>query len=241
LRGPSPESEKPAAAMTIYEPSNFEEIAAGIGVDVAQVTKHRNLFEAAARWYRLDRSRPTRTAPSHLRRKLARISKSAHRLLKHLGINHPDEAIDGPGDREILNALVLPGVPTEDAIIEATQRIGRFIEIVDGVAAVAKLDRRANTVANEVVELGRSTVPKGNPGDAAINDWIAAMMGLYRNITGNEPRMSVGAPAAPNEGIAGGPLIRFLEAAGKPLEIEFSGDAWRSRVRTILPSASEQN
>jgi hypothetical protein len=67
------------------------------------------------------------------------------------------------------------------------------------------------------------------------------MMSLYRTITGSDPATSVGAPERPNEGIAGGPLIRFLEAAGKPLQIEFSGDAWRSRARTILPSASQQN
>ena len=47
------------------------------------------------------------------------------------------------------------------------------------------------------------------------------MMGLYRRITGREPATSVGAPERPNEGIAAGPLIRFLEAAGKPLKIDF--------------------
>jgi hypothetical protein len=227
--------------MTTYKQSDFERIATAIGTDVAQITKHQNLFEAVSVWYRADRSRPNRTAPSSLRRKLEQISKSARRLLKNLGVNHPDEAADGPGDPEILNALVLLGEVTEDPIIEATQRIGRLTEIIDGVAAVAEFDRRAKKAATEVAKVGRLTVREGNPGDAAVNDWIATMMGLYRKITGNEPRMSVGAPEGPNEGIAGGPLIRFLEAAGKPLQIEFSGDAWRSRVRTILLSASQQN
>jgi hypothetical protein len=85
------------------------------------------------------------------------------------------------------------------------------------------------------------TVREGNPGDDAINGWVAAMMSLYRTITGKAPATSVGAPKRPNEGIAAGPLIRFLEAAGKPLGIEFSEDAWRSRVRTILKDASEEN
>ena len=60
------------------------------------------------------------------------------------------------------------------------------------------------------------------------------MMGLYRTITGREPRTSVGAENEPNEGIAAGPLIRFLKSAGKPIGLEFSEDALRSRVRTIL-------
>ena len=108
------------------------------------------------------------------------------------------------------------------------------MEIIDGVAAAAELGRRANQAAIEVAEVGKLTVRPGNPGDDAVNDWIAAMMGLYRRITGKEPATSVGGPKRPNEGIAAGPLIRFLQAAGKPLEIEFSEDAWRSRVRTIL-------
>jgi hypothetical protein len=80
-------------------------------------------------------------------------------------------------------------------------------------------------------------VQEGNPGDDAVNGWIAAMLGIYRTITGKEPATSVGAPGRPNKGKAAGPLIRFLQAAGKPLKIEFSEDAWRSRVRTILKGA----
>jgi hypothetical protein len=39
--------------MATYEQSNFEEIAAAIGVEVGQIVKHENLFAAAALWYRL--------------------------------------------------------------------------------------------------------------------------------------------------------------------------------------------
>ena len=199
------------------------------------------VFEAAARWYRLDKRRPTRIAPSKLREKLNQIAKNARRLLKSLGVNNPEEAADGPGDPELLNALVLLGEPNEDAVIEATRRIGRLAEIIDGVAAAAEFERRAKKAAVEVAEIGKLTVREGNPGDDAINDWIAAMMGLYRKITGKEPATSVGAPRRPNEGIAAGPLIRFLQAAGKPLKIKLAEDAWRSRVRTILKGSSGQN
>ena len=227
--------------MATYKQSNFAEIADAIGMDVAPIVKHENLFEAAALWYRLARRRPARIAPSKLREKLEQVAKSARRLLKSLGVNDPDEAADGPGDPEILNALVLMGEPNEDAVIEATRRIGRLVEIIDGVAAAAEFERRAKRAATEVTKVGKLTVPEGNPGDDAVNNWIAAMMSLYRKITGKEPRTSVRGPDKPNEGIADGPLIRFLEAAGKPLGIEFSEDAWRSRVRTILKGASAQN
>ena len=93
--------------MTTYEQSNFEQIATAIDMEVGQIWKHENLFEAAALWYRLNRRRPTRVASSNLLRKLDRVAKSARRLLKNLGVNDPDEAANGPGDRDILNALVL--------------------------------------------------------------------------------------------------------------------------------------
>jgi hypothetical protein len=224
--------------MATYEQANFEQIATAIGVEVGQIAKHENRFEAAALWYRLGKRQRTRIAPSKLREKLDPIAKNARRLLKSLGVNDPDEAPDGPGNIEILAALVLVGERNEGPVIEATRRIGRLTEIFDGVAAAAELERRAKKAAIEVAEIGKLTVREGNPGDDTVNDWVAAMMGLYRMITGKEPATSVGAPERPNVGMAGGPLIRFLEAAGKPLKIEFSGAAWRSRVRTVLRDAS---
>jgi hypothetical protein len=224
--------------MAKYEQSNFEQIAAAIGVEVGQIAKYQNLFEGAALWYRLARRRPTRIAPSKLREKLDQVAKSARRLLKSLGVNAPDAAPDGPGNIEILAALVLVGERNEGPVMEATRRLGRLTEIIDGVAAAAELERRAKKAAIEVAEIGKLTVREGNPGDDAVNDWIAAMMGLYRRITGREPATSVGAPERPNKGIAAGPLIRFLQAAAKPLKMKFSEDAWRSRVRTILGDAS---
>jgi hypothetical protein len=227
--------------MATYEQLNFEQIATAIGVALEQVTHHANLFEAAACWYRLDRGRPKRTAPSKLHEKLDQIARNARRLLKSLGVDSAAEAADGPGDTRILDALVLAGERNADPVMEATRRIGRLVEIVDSIAAAAEFERRAREAAMEVAKFGELTVQEGNPGDDAVNDWIAAMMSCYRAITGEEPATSVGAPGRPNEGIGAGPLIRFLAAAGKPLNIEFSEDAWRSRVRTILKGAPGQN
>jgi hypothetical protein len=220
--------------MATYDQSNFEQIAAAIGVEVGQIARHENLFEEAGRWYRLARRRPTRIAPSKMRDKLGEVSKNARRLLRSLGVNSRADAADGPGSRELVAALVLLGERKEDPVIEAVGRIGRLTEIIEGLAAAAELELRAKKAAIEVVKVGKLTVRERNSGDDAINDWTAAMIGLYRTITAKEPATSVGGPEGPNKGRAGGPLIRFLEAAGEPLEIEFSEDAWRSRVRTIL-------
>ena len=115
------------------------------------------------------------------------VAKNARRLLKSMGVNDPDEAPDGPG-MAILAALVLVGERNEDPVIEATRRIGRLAEIIDGVVAAAEVERRAKKAAIEVAEIGKLTVREGNPGDDAVNDWIAAMMGLYRTIIGEGAR-----------------------------------------------------
>jgi hypothetical protein len=193
--------------MATYERSNFEQIAAAIGVDVGQIAKHENLFEEAALWYRLARRRRTRIAPSKMRDKLNEVSKNARRLLRSLGVKSPADAADGPGSRELVAALVLLGERNEDRIIQVTARIGRLTEIVEGLAAAAELELRAKKAAIEVIKVGKLTVREGNPGDDAINDWIAAMIDLYRRITGREPATSVGADNRRNEGIAQGPLI----------------------------------
>lgn len=126
-------------------------------------------------------------------------------------------------------------------VVQATQRIARLAEIVEGVVAAAELSRRAEQAAAEVATVGEMTVEAGNRGDRAINNWVAAMMSAYHVITGEEPATSVGGANRPDEGIAGGPLIRFLTAAATPLQLKFYEDAWRSRVRTVLKSASLQD
>jgi hypothetical protein len=224
-----------------YTHSDFQQIATAIGIEAEQVAGVGTQFDAAAMWFRLDKRRPRRTAPSKQREKLNQVANSARRLLKSLGINNPKSAVDGPGDREIFEALVLIGERDENPVLEATRRIGRLVEVLEGVSAAVDFNRRATKAAAEVAEVGKLTVREGHSGNDAVNDWVAAMMSVYRTITGKEPATSVGAPERSNEGIAGGPFIRFLQAAGKPLKLEFSENAWRSRARTILKGVSGEN
>ena len=227
--------------MTTYSREDFEKIATAIKQDVGDVVKHRQRFEWAADWYGLDcglpregRSRPRRTPPSKMREKLQRIAKSARRLLQALEITNYEDADDGPGNFELLESLAAVEDQSEDAVINAARRMGQLALMLDAVEAATELERRALAAAKDETVVGNLTVPKGHQGDAAVNNWIAAMMEIYRKITGAEPATSVGHVDQPNEGIASGPLIRFLQAAGEPLGISYSEDAWRSRVRTIL-------
>jgi len=225
---------KRRAPAIFYRQSNFNEMATALGLEVKQIAVHEKQFKAAALWYRLDDQRPARIAPSKMRDKLNEIAKSARRLLKSLGIRNVADAANGPGSRELLAALSMLGERHEDPVIEAVARIGRLAEIVECLTAVAEVETRAKKCAVVAVKVGKITVRPRNAGDDAINDWTAAMMSLYRTITGKEPATSVGAGPS-NEGVATGPLIRFLQAAARPLRMKkkLDEDAWRSRVRTI--------
>ena len=88
--------------------------------------------------------------------------------------------------------------------------------MMDAIEAESELERRALEAAEGVVAIGKLTVPRGHQGKAAVNNWIAEMMEIYRKITGSEPATSVGRHNQPNEGVASGPFIRFLQAAAIP-------------------------
>jgi hypothetical protein len=89
------------------------------------------------------------------------------------------------------------------------------------------------TQAEDVAQIGKLTVRLGHVGEAAVNDWIAAMMSIYKQITGKNPGISVVAPSRPGRGKAAGPFIRFLEAVGKPLGIQSSPNSLAGRIKDI--------
>src|SRR5262245_13761286 len=126
--------------MSTYTRTDFEQIATAIGIAARQVANFETQFEAAAIWFRLDKRRPKRAAPSKRREKLSQVAKNARRLLKSLGINDPNDAVDGPGDTEILEALVLIGEHDESPVIEATRRIGRVTAILEFISAAAEFE-----------------------------------------------------------------------------------------------------
>ena len=218
--------------MATYSREDFEQIASAIDKDVADVCQQERHFEAAAMWYRLDREAPKRPTPFVIHRRMTQIVNAARRLLKYLQVEDPSQASDGPGIA-ILQVLASTYDGTEDAVVRATARIGRLVEILEAVDAARELERRASMGAEDVVQIGELVVPKGHHGQVAVNEWIAAMMSIYQKITGIDPGISVVAPGRTDRGKAAGPLIRFLEAAGKPIGIEFSPDSFAGRIKDI--------
>ena len=223
--------------MATYSKEDLERIATAIDKDVHDVMRHESPFEAAAVWYRLNSrapKAPDRVAPSIMSSKMKQIAKDARKLLAHLEVHDPREAPDGPGAIALLEYLGSAEDNDEDAVTRATARIGRLVEMLDSIDAARELEKRAKKAAEDALQIGDLIVPKGHQGNVPVNDWIAAMISIYKRITGKDPGISVGAPGRSNEGVPGGPLIRFLEAAGKPLGIQHSPDSWCGRVRDLL-------
>jgi hypothetical protein len=222
--------------MATYTREDFEQIAAAIRKDVTHVCRHEKQFEAAAMWYRLGQNalKNQRTTPFVMRQRMTQIVNAARKLLRHLGVWDPAQAPDGPSIA-VLQVLASTCDVTEDAVVRATARIGRLVEILEAADAVREVERRAHMGAEDVVRIGKLVVPKGHQGEAAVNDWIAAMMSIYKQITGNDPGISVVAPGRLGRGKAAGPLIRFLEAAGKPIGIQLSPDSLAGRIKDIRP------
>jgi hypothetical protein len=227
--------------MATYSREDFEQIAAAIHKDVTDVYQHEKSFEAAAMWYRLDLGplKNRRPTPSMMHRRMTRIANAARKLLRHLGVKDPAQAPDGP-QIAVLQVLASTNDGTEDAVIRATARIGRLVELLEAVDAAREFERRAEIGAEDAVRMGELVVPKGYRGEAAENDWIAAMMSIYKQITGKNPGISVVAPGQPDRGKATGPLIHFLEAAGKPIGIQFSPESFAGRIKDIRTGGRHQ-
>ena len=224
--------------MPTYSPEDFELIAAAIDVSPRAVADYRNRFEAAAEWYRSDCRSPRRVRPSTIKHQAGLIAAVAKRLLRHLEIYDYRKASEGPRDLALLDALSLAEDGMEENVIRATERVGRLVEIFDGIDATDELKRRGLAAADDASQTSRLTTLRGRRGNPAVNSWMTEMMPIYRALAGKDPRISVNA-----YGKSTGPFLRFLKAASKPLEVDGNplalGSA-REKARAIVKRASRQ-
>ena len=183
--------------------------------------------------------RPERPPPSKVRKKLGKIAGPADRLLKSLGVSDARYAADDPDDEEVRNWLADASSGGEDSVLADMEKIGLLVEAMDARAAAYRLGRAAVKAASD--PFYGTIVPEGNTGDDILNQWIATMMSLYTRITGKPAGTSVGGVGRSNEGVATGPLIRFLRAAGVPVGLNQSEDALRRRIRLIKKPDATQN
>ncbi|MGF7163032.1 hypothetical protein FHS85_004690 [Rhodoligotrophos appendicifer] len=167
-------------------------------------------------------------------------------MLKHLGI----EDVEAPDDLDLaISRWLAPSAgPTQNidllanwfrgnqddgeaGVLGAAERLSSIVILIEGAKAAAFIRRQASEGQKDVALVRQIVAQRGPQPDPAFERWAARMVALYAEITGAEPAMSVGGPGRPNEGVAGGPLVRFLIACGTPLGITLGEDAWRSWFR----------
>ena len=248
--------------MPTYSQKHFERIATAVGVNAADVLQFRSEFEEAARCYRqnippakrldgptleLRNQHPKKSKEpperhtkkpktlSQLRKKAGQVEAAARKLLLHLGVRRLDEAPDGPGDGELLTFLAAHSGSSEEYVIDATARVGRLTELLEAIEAAKRLEAFSYKAAQDAAKFAK-LLPKGHQGDVAAIGWIEDMMSLYKKITGEDPSFSVRRPGL-GRGQPIGPFLRFLQAAGEPLQIDLPPATARSRQRASEEAA----
>jgi hypothetical protein len=144
-----------------YSTEDFEHIAVAIGVEVRDVIRYRNTFEAAATWYRADCRRPRRVPPSTIKRQAMLIAAAAKKLLRRLEIYDYRNAPEGPQDLALLEALASAEDGAEDDVLRASERVARLVGIFDGIDAAQELQRCGGKAANDAAQIGRLTTLRG--------------------------------------------------------------------------------
>jgi hypothetical protein len=90
-----------------------------------------------------------------MRAKMKQISSSARRLMKHLGVDEPADAADGPGDPYVYEVLTYAPETDRDLVQIATERVGRLIELMEGIEAASVLHRAATEGVESGDRIGR--------------------------------------------------------------------------------------
>lgn len=173
------------------------------------------------------------------------VDNAFDQLLTKLTFPRPD-AGDDKRDRELMRVLSWSFGGDNDRLEAFLDRISDHqTNLADAVAAVQELIPMLGNATAELISPRKQTISPRDTGNAQINELIAALLGIYKEITGREVATSVGAQGSDNEGMATGPVIRHLKLLLAPLDLyadehglSAHDDALRSRVREVMETKS---
>lgn len=173
------------------------------------------------------------------------VDNAFDQLLKKLTFPLPGTRDDNR-DQELMKVLSWSFDGDVDRLEALLERIAEYqTDLADAVAAVEELMSVLNASVSELISLRALTVSPRDTGHTILNDLIASLLELYKNIAGREIATTVGAQGSDTEGIAGGPVIEYLKIVLAPLELEsdqhgisLGEDALRARVREVMQTKS---
>ena len=236
-----------------YTDEVYKRIASSLGTTmlVARIRYYEVEFEKAAHWWWMERPDPSRPRYSKVIKQLSKIRDAADKL--HW-LARPDAGRPMPSDFQFRDAAdkLLVYLRIDDLLDGSTARDARVCELlldvepfigaadleelaykverlVNVVFVTAELKRRAEAPIADALELSRLTELKGHPGDICLNDWVAWIVNIYKELMGAKGIASDRA----GQGQAKS-LPAFLEKAATPLSICQTQAQLRRRVRTAL-------
>ncbi len=176
---------------------------------------------------------PLQTMATHRQQADActRIESAAKRLLVALGVGDD-------GDVEAMSwVLRFGGLQAQAAIpvrIDGDPGPSGETLLRESVLGVVRLRQWATKVrerADALATRNSRLSPPAHAADEALMRLIEGFREIGVEIFGKRPGTSVGKPASPRAGKAGGPMVRFIQACLKPLNIGLTDEAVRERVR----------
>lgn len=193
-------------------------------------------LESAARNFVGKAEWSNRPTPKQRAQALQKIENAATKLLKALYVS-------SDLDPDSIPAALRHGALLAFAHLEA-DKLGGPPEYLaqsllrDALLGVGRLQRWAN--AARLRNEQQPPTPRGqrHKGAEALDEFFGSLAGIWMDVFEGLPARSVGRIGAPNEGIADGPFVRFVEACLRPIlgDATPSRDAIGSRVKKLFPS-----
>lgn len=173
------------------------------------------------------------------------VDNAFDQLLKKLTFPHPDTR-DDKRDQELMRVLSWSIDGDSDKLEEFLDRIAAYkANLADAVGAAQELIPMLKTSTADLISIRKQTISPRDTGNTHINDLIASLLSIYREFTGREIATSVGEQGSDNEGIATGPVIRYLKLLLAPLDLytdehglSAHENALRARVREVMETKS---
>jgi hypothetical protein len=181
----------------------------------------RERLEGAAERYALAMRIAARPSQASMAADYGAVERKLYKALR--AVLPPDRAARGR-----LHAALGLGLPDGD--------------IRPKIGALLQLHRAARSAHSRKEVKPKKAREERNEGDQALNELMIDLIEIYADVFERRPGTSAGSPESAREGEPGGPMIRFIRAALRPLLSPMPSDkALRSRIERVRGSTSEQS
>ena len=190
-------------------------------------------LESVAKWWRVETEFQQEPTPSQLEERYTRIEWAAHTLLRELGASDTGGANEMPPALRFGSLQAQAAIDADHSGNPPTADGAELLE--DRVKGISQIQDWARRAGDRERAKGGTPRAERHDRDDALDRLLGGLIGIWVDIFGRPPGMSVAAPERRNAGLPGGPMLRFIDACLTPLlgQVKPSTDAIRSRIRRM--------